>query len=62
MPSSGPWGSLERTERELHAAGAEVTIHGVWVALVDQAVIEDSPDVRAAAALAGMATGLAGVG
>ncbi len=50
---------LERTERELRAAGAEATIHGVWVALVDRA---DTPDEQAAAALAGLAMGLVGVG
>ena len=50
---------LERTERELRDAGQEATIHGVWMALVDRA---DTPDEQAAAALAGRAMGLAGVG
>ena len=50
---------LERIERDLRTAGAEATIHGVWVALVDRA---DTPDEQAAAALAGKALGLAGVG
>ena len=34
-------------------------IHGVWLALVDRA---DTPDEQAAAALAGKALGLVGVG
>ena len=50
---------LARTERDLRAAGAEATIHGVWVALVDRA---DTPDEQAAAALAAMAMGLMGIG
>ena len=53
---------LERAEREMRATGVETTIHALWVALVDRAVIDDTPDGRAAAALAGVAPGLAGVG
>lgn len=52
-------GLLDRTERELRAAGAEATIHGLWVALVDRA---DTPDQQAAAALAGRTMRLVGVG
>ena len=29
--------TLANLERELHAAGAEVTIHALWVALADRA-------------------------
>ena len=50
--------TLTRLEGELRAAGAEVTIHALWVALADRAGQGDEPDVRAAAALAGMACGV----
>ncbi|MGI4801026.1 MAG: hypothetical protein ACRYG8_44770 [Janthinobacterium lividum] len=50
--------ALANTERELRAAGAEVTIHALWVALADRAGEDGEPDVRAAAGLAGMAMGL----
>lgn len=53
---------LERTERELRAASAETTIHMLWVTLANRVVIENTPDGRAAAALAGMAMGQVGVG
>ena len=52
------WVLLERVERELRAAGHPATIHTLWVHLADRAGQENDPDVRAAAALAGMATGL----
>ncbi len=41
--------ALSRVEGELRAAGAEVTIHALWVALADRAGQGDEPDVRAAA-------------
>lgn len=50
--------TLANVERELRATGAEVTIQALWVALADRAGQGDEPDVRAAAALAGMACGL----
>ncbi|MGI4944847.1 MAG: hypothetical protein ACRYHQ_30540 [Janthinobacterium lividum] len=50
--------TLANVERELRAAGTEVTIHALWVALADRAGQDGEPDVRAAAALAGMAMGL----
>ncbi|MGI4940504.1 MAG: hypothetical protein ACRYHQ_08075 [Janthinobacterium lividum] len=53
---------LERTERELRVTGAETTIHALWVALVDRAGREGEADMGVAAALEGMAMGLAGVG
>ncbi|MGI4942023.1 MAG: hypothetical protein ACRYHQ_15930 [Janthinobacterium lividum] len=37
-----------------HAAGTEVTIHALWVALADRTGQDGEPDVKAAAALAGM--------
>ena len=52
------WVLLERTERELRAAGEPATIHALWVHLADRAGQDDDLDVRAAAALAGMAIGL----
>ncbi|MGI4976793.1 MAG: hypothetical protein ACRYG6_07605 [Janthinobacterium lividum] len=50
--------TLARVESELRAAGAEVTIHALWVELADRAGQGDEPDVRAAAALARMTMGL----
>lgn len=50
--------TLANVERELRDAGREVTIHALCVELADQAGQGDEPDVRAAAALAGMACGL----
>ena len=50
--------TLANVERELRAIGAEVTIHALWVELADRAGRDDEPDVRAAAALAGMVCGL----
>ena len=52
------WVLLERTEREMRAAGEPATIHALWVELADRAGQGDESDVRAAAALAGMACGL----
>jgi hypothetical protein len=49
---------LQNVERELRDAGQEVTIHALWVTLADRAGQENDLDVRAAAALAGMAMGL----
>jgi hypothetical protein len=49
---------LETVERQMREAGQEVTIHALWVELADRAGQGDEPDVRAAAALAGMACGL----
>ena len=46
---------LATVERELREADAEVTIHTLWVELADRV---GQGDVRAAAALAGMACGL----
>ncbi len=50
--------TLARVEGELRAAGVEVTIHALCVELADRAGQGDEPDLRAAAALAGMAMGL----
>lgn len=50
--------TLARVEQELRAAGSEVTIHALWVELADRAGQGSETDVRAAAALAGMACGL----
>lgn len=52
------WVLLERVERDLRAAGQPGTIHSLWVTLADRAGQENDLDVRAAAALAGMAMGL----
>ncbi len=49
---------LQNVERELRDAGQEVTIHALWIELADRAGEGGEPDVRAAAALAGMACGL----
>ena len=49
---------MERTEAGLRAAGAEVTIRTLWLHLAERATAENTPDLRAAAALAGMAMGL----
>ncbi len=48
--------TLANVECERRATGAEVTIHALWLALADRARQGDEPDVRAAAALAGMAS------
>ena len=52
------WVLVERVEREMRAAGEVVTIQSLWVHLADRAGEDGEPDVRAAAALAGMAMGL----
>jgi hypothetical protein len=49
---------LETVERQMREAGQEVTIHALWVELADRAGQGEELDVRAAAALAGMACGL----
>jgi hypothetical protein len=49
---------LQNVERELRDAGQEVTIQALWVELADRAGEGGELDVRAAAALAGMALGL----
>lgn len=54
-PRSGDAG---RVEGELRAASTEVTIRALWVELRDRAGHGDELDVKAAAALAGMACGL----
>lgn len=49
---------LEKAEAKLRAEGREVTIRTLWMALADKCVDVDDPDLRAAAALAGMAAGM----
>jgi len=49
---------LDRAEAALSADGAPVTIRTLWIALADRAGRSDDADLRAAAALAGMAMGL----
>lgn len=49
---------LETVERQMREAGQEVTIHALWVELADRVGQNGEPDVKAAAALAGMAMGL----
>ena len=50
---------LERAETALHSAGSPVTIRTLWIALLDSLQgREGNADLRAAAALAGMAMGL----
>ncbi len=49
---------LERAEAALGATGTPVTIRTLWIALADRAGRSDDADLRAAAALAGMAMGL----
>ncbi len=53
-----PAGAGDRVERQMREAGQEVTIHALWVELADRAGDGGEPDVRAAAALAGVALGL----
>ena len=38
--------TLANVERELRAAGAEVTIHALWVALTDRAGLGSKLDVQ----------------
>ncbi len=49
---------LDRAEAALQAAGKPATIRTVWIALADRAGASNDTDLLAAAALAGMATGL----
>ena len=49
---------LEKAEARLRAEGREVTIRTLWMSLADKCVDVDDPDLRAAAALAGMAAGM----
>jgi hypothetical protein len=49
---------LDRAEATLRSAGTPPTICTLWIALADRAVRSDDADLRAAAALAGMAMGL----
>ena len=49
---------LDRAEAALRASDAPVTIRILWIALADRAGRSDDADLRAAAALAGMAMGL----
>lgn len=49
---------LERAEAQMLAAGRPATIRDLWMAIADQAAVANDLDVRAAAALAGLAMGL----
>lgn len=49
---------VERAEAEMRANGEETTIRTLWIRLADEAGRKNAPDVRAAAALAGLALGL----
>lgn len=49
---------LDRAEAALQLGGAPVTIQTLWVALADRAARSNDADLRAPAALAGMAMGL----
>ena len=49
---------LDRAEATLRSGGAPITIRNLWMALADRAGRSDDADLRAAAALAGMAMGL----
>jgi len=49
---------LDRAEAALRPGSAPVTIQTLWVALADRAGRSNDADLRAAAALAGMAMGL----
>ena len=49
---------LQQAEAKLRAEGREVTIRTLWMSLAERCVGMDDPDLRAAAALAGMAAGL----
>jgi hypothetical protein len=50
---------LERAQKAMRDAGAEVTIRTLWIELADRAGVTKDPDTMAAAALAGMGCGLA---
>ncbi|MGI4801971.1 MAG: hypothetical protein ACRYG8_49660 [Janthinobacterium lividum] len=49
---------VERTEASMRGQGDPTTIRTVWMLLADRAGQEDNADLRAAAALAGIAMGL----
>jgi len=49
---------LDRAEATLRSAGTPPAICTLWIALADRAGRSDDADLRAAAALAGMAMGL----
>jgi len=49
---------LDRAEAALQSAGTPATIRLLWIALADRAGRSDDADLKAAAALAGMAMGL----
>lgn len=51
-------GLLERTETAIRSTGSEVTIRTFWIHLADRCVGVNDADLRAAAALAGMAAGI----
>lgn len=52
---------VERAEAAMRERGEPTTIRTVWMLLADRAAQEDNADLRAAAALAGMAMGLKGI-
>ena len=49
---------LDRAAAALRSAGKPATVRTVWIMLADRAGASGDPDLRAAAALAGMAMGL----
>ena len=49
---------LDRAEAVLEAAGTPATIRTLWMVLADRAGQSGNADLKAAAALTGMATGL----
>ena len=49
---------VERAEAAMRGRGEPTTIRTIWMLLADRAGQEDNADMRAAAALAGMALGL----
>ena len=51
-------GLLERVEAAMRSTGSEVTIRTLWIHLADRCVGNRDVDLRAAAALAGMAAGI----
>ncbi len=48
---------LERTEAAMRSTGREVTIRTLWLHLMERCAAETDVDLRAGAALAGMAVG-----
>ena len=49
---------LDRAEAALRSAGKPATVRNLWIMLADRVGASGDPDLRAAAALAGMAVGL----